>query len=66
MGGNFEPGNVNRTAGGVNAQVSGVMLRIYYIIKNIEDYLIVPTSYKLYKLIQFHTDGKDLLPALGP
>ena len=48
------------------AQVSGASSRIYYIIKNIEDYLIVPMLYKLYKLIQFHTDNQTLLPALGP
>lgn len=64
--GNFAAGNVNRTAGGVQAQVSGASSRIYYIIKNIEDYLIVPMLYKLYKLIQFHSDNTTLLPALGP
>lgn len=64
--GNFSAGNVNRTAGGVQAQVAGASSRIYYIIKNIEDYLIVPMLYKLYKLIQFHTDNTALLPALGP
>ncbi len=64
--GNFAAGNVNRTKGGVDAQVAGASSRIYYIIKNIEDYLIVPMLYKLYKLIQFHSDNTDLLPALGP
>ena len=64
-GGNFSAGNVNRTKGGVDAQVQGASSRIYYIIKNIEDYLIVPMLYKLYKLIQFHSDTKDTLPALG-
>lgn len=65
-GGNFSAGNVNRTKGGVDAQVAGANSRIYSIIKNIEDYLIVPLLYKMYKLIQFHTDKDDLLPALGP
>lgn len=64
-GGNFSAGNVNRTKGGVDAQVNGASSRIYEIIKNIEDYLIVPMLYKMYKLIQFHSDTKDLLPALG-
>jgi hypothetical protein len=64
--GNFAPGNVNRTATGVSAQTSGANSRLFYVIKNIEDYLIVPMLYKLYKLIQFHTDVQDILPALGP
>lgn len=63
--GQFAPGNVNRTASGVGAQVQGASSRLYYIIKNIEDYLICPMLYKMYKLIQYHAADTDLLPALG-
>ncbi len=65
MGGVPRGGNVNRTATGVSSQSQGGSSRLYYIVKNIEDYLIVPMLYKLYKLVQFHTDVNTLLPALG-
>lgn len=58
-------GNVNRTATGVSSQTQAGSSRLYYIVKNIEDYLVIPMLYKMYKLIQFHSDVTDTLPALG-
>ncbi len=57
-------GNVNRTATGVNAQMSGSNNRLQDLVSNIEDYLIVPMLYKLYKIIQYHTQPNDQLPAM--
>lgn len=57
-------GNVNRTATGVNTQVQGANNRLQDLVSNVEDYLIVPMLYKLYKLIQYHTQPGDQLPAM--
>lgn len=59
------PSNANRTAGGISSQLQGSNSRIFYIVKNIEDYLIVPMLFKMYKMVQFHTLPQQLLPALG-
>lgn len=59
------PGNVNRTATGVNSQLQGGANRLWTIVKHIEDYLIVPMLYKMYKLVQYHSQPGQLLPALG-
>lgn len=58
-------GNVNRTATGVNTQIQGSNNRLQDLVANVEDYLIVPMLYKLYKLIQFHTQPNDQLPAMS-
>lgn len=58
-------GNVNRTATGVNSQMQGANNRLQDLVANVEDYLIVPMLYKLYKLIQFHTSPNDQLPAMS-
>lgn len=56
------PGNVNRTKGGVDAQLQGGAGRISYLIKNIEDYLIVPMLTKMYAMLRIHTSSEQFLP----
>ncbi len=56
-----KPSNTNRTATGVSAVASGSMSRLRELVSNIENYMIVPMLYKLYKLVQMHnTPGKNL------
>lgn len=62
--GQFRPGNVNRTAGGVQAQVQGAASRLQPIVKHIEDYLIVPILTKFYRMIQYHSEEGQTLPGL--
>ena len=57
-------GNVNRTATGVNTQIQGANNRLQDLVSNIEDYLVIPMLYKLYKIIQYHTQPNDQLPAM--
>jgi hypothetical protein len=59
------PSNANRTATGVSAQAQGGSSRLWPIVKHIEDYLIVPMLYKMYRMVQVHTHPGQLLPALG-
>lgn len=60
------PGNVNRTATGVQSQLNGATNRMQLIVKHFEDYLIGPMLYKMYRMIQLNAkEGADL-PALGP
>lgn len=56
-------GNVNRTATGVNAQVSGGSMRLLDIVENIENYMLVPMLYKLYHIISVHTQSFQQLEA---
>jgi hypothetical protein len=56
-------GNVNRTATGVNAQVSGGSMRLLDIVENIENYMLIPMLYKLYHMISLHTGMYDFLDA---
>lgn len=56
-------GNVNRTATGVQAQMSGGASRLQALVKNIEDYMIVPMLYKAHRMINVHTALTDTLPA---
>ena len=56
-------GNVNRTATGVQSQLQGANNKLQSIVSNIEDYLLLPMLYKLYKLIQFHMQPEESLPA---
>lgn len=60
------PGNANRTASGMQMQVQGAASRLQYIVRNIEDYLLVPTIYKNYKMVQYHAQPDDLIEVLGP
>lgn len=59
-------GNVNRTATGVNAQVSGGSMRLMDIVENIENYLLIPMLYKMYHMISLHTGLYDFLDARTP
>lgn len=63
--GQFRPGNVNRTAGGVNAQMQGAASRLQPIVKHIEDYLIVPVLTKFYRMVQYHAEPGQVLPGLA-
>jgi hypothetical protein len=56
-------GNVNRTATGVNAQVSGGSMRLLDIVENIENYMLIPMLYKIYHMISVHTGMYDFLDA---
>jgi len=57
------PGNANRTATGIQAQTQGSAGRLTMIVSNLEQYLIVPMLYKLYRMIQIHIMPWDSLPA---
>jgi hypothetical protein len=56
-------GNISRTATGVQAQSSGGSTRLLYIVKNIENYMLIPLLYKLYHMIRLHTGAYDELLA---
>ena len=58
-----KPGNANRTATGMNLQASGAANRIQPIVKNIEDYMLVPLLRKMYKMLSFHLGLYDKVPA---
>jgi hypothetical protein len=58
-------GNVNRTLGGIQTQVAGSSSRLKQIVKNIEDYMIVPLLRKAYKIMQYHVQPGDWIPTLG-
>lgn len=60
-----KPGNANRTATGMNIQAGATSARIWPLVKHVEDYMIVPMLYKMYKMVQVHTYPGQLLPALG-
>ncbi len=55
-------GNVNRTKGGVQAQLGSSSDRTSYIIENIEQYMIVPMLYKMQKMIVVHSANDRVLP----
>lgn len=57
------PGNANRTATGMSLQAQGSANRIQPLVKNIEDYLLVPMLRKLYKMMAFHLGMYDKVPA---
>lgn len=58
------PSNANRTAGGVQAQLSAGTSRLQKIVMNIETCMLLPLLYKLYRIIQYHTIYTDVLPAV--
>jgi len=58
-------GNVNRTATGVQSQTNAANAKLQNIVSNIEDYMILPLLYKLYKIMQFNTNPEDQLPTSG-
>lgn len=57
------PSNANRTGIGIQAQMGGSNMRLSEIVSNVENYLLVPVLYKLYKILQFHTLPTQALPA---
>jgi len=57
------PGNANRTATGMSLQSQGAANRLQPLVKNIEDYLLVPMLRKLYKMIGFHIGIFEQMPA---
>jgi len=59
------PGNVNRTATGVNSQLGATTNRMQLLVRHIEDFLISPMLYKMYRMIQLNAKPDSLLPALG-
>jgi len=48
----------------MNLQAAGGSTRIMKIVENIENFLIVPMLYKLYKMDQMHNRGRSQLPAV--
>ncbi len=63
--GSPRPGNVNRTATGVQSQINGGNSRLYYLVKNIEDYLITPMLYKMYEMTRYHAAPDETFPVQG-
>jgi len=58
-------GNISRTTSGVQAQQSGALTRMQFLVKNFEDYLIIPALYKMRKMFQFHTEMFQQVPAFN-
>lgn len=56
------PGNANRTLGGMQMQAAGGQSRLMQIVKHIEDYMLVPMLYKMYRMIRVHSDFNGQLP----
>lgn len=65
LGGSGVPraSNANRTLGGMQMQNAGSGNRISQIVSQVENYLIVPSLYKLYKIVGTHTKPGAFLPA---
>lgn len=61
--GTTKPGNANRTATGMNLQATGAANRLQPIVRNIEDYMLVPLLRKMYKMLSFHLGLYDKVPA---
>jgi len=51
-------GNSNRTATGMTQQLQAGQLRTMMVVRNIEDYLLVPALYKTIKMIEYHQAGE--------
>lgn len=58
------PSNANRTAGGVNAQLQGATMRLYGVVKNFEDYLIIPLIQKAIKMVRIHSRLGDSMTGM--
>lgn len=59
------PGNVNRTAQGVNSQINATVTRMQLLVRHYEQFLVMPVLYKSYRMIQKNGKTGKLLPALG-
>jgi hypothetical protein len=64
MQGTPKGGNVNRTATGVSSQQKGAASRIGMVAKYVEDYMIVPSLYKMLKMLRTHRAGHDMVPIM--
>jgi hypothetical protein len=64
MQGNPRGGNVNRTATGVTSQQKGAASRIGMVAKHIEDYMIVPSLYKMLKMLRTHRGYNDFVATM--
>jgi len=62
QGGLPTPSNANRTGMGMQMQLQGSASRLHMIVKHIEDYMLVPLLYKLYKMIQLHNNKPGFVP----
>jgi len=58
-----QPGNVNRTAAGIGAQMRGPTLRVQPIVEGIEEYLLLPLLYKTFLMVKTYTPMDNMLPA---
>ena len=61
IGGNARPGNINRTRAGVDMQNRGTDARTAHVIKNLEDYMLVPLFYKMYLMYQVHVGPDEVI-----
>jgi len=62
QGGIPQPSNANRTGMGMQMQMQGSASRLQMLVKHIEDYLLVPILYKIYKLTQIHSTQPQIVP----
>ena len=58
------PSNANRTASGMQMQMTGASLRLSTIVSHIEDYLLTPMLNKMYRMTQMHVTPDRVLPAV--
>lgn len=56
------PSNANRTASGMQMQMNGSANRLSSIVQNIEDFMITPLLYKMFRLKQFHLRPEQTVP----
>jgi hypothetical protein len=63
--GSARPGNVNRTAGGVGAQMQASALRLSTLVWNAEIFGVVPLITKIVKFLQVHEQPGNFAPGLG-
>lgn len=64
-GGIPTPSNANRTGMGMQMQMQGVQTRLQMIVRHIEDYMLVPALYKMYKILQVHNNTPGFVPGLA-
>lgn len=60
------PGNANRTAGGMQNQLAGSSSRLSAIVKNFEDYLVVPMLEKGLAMMRYHLKDAEYVRTLSP
>lgn len=62
----MRPSNANRTASGIAAQERGALGRLQSLVRNVEQFLLIPALYKLYYMVQRHTPPLATVPMLSP